>query len=41
MTIIGIMRERYSHEVEPRPSRFTDPAAYAAWAARADAWAQR
>lgn len=38
-TRIGKMRDRYALTVEPRPSRFTDPEAYAAWAARADAYA--
>lgn len=39
MTSIGINRERYAtlmRELDPRPSRFTDPAAYAQWCARAD-----
>lgn len=39
MTTIGENRERYAREVEPRPSRFINPAVYAAWGARADAWA--
>lgn len=34
-------RRRYSREVELHPSRFADPEAYRAWAARADAWAER
>jgi hypothetical protein len=38
VTGVGVSRERYSREVEPRPSRFADPAAYKAWCARADAW---
>lgn len=38
MTRTGEMRERYSQEVEPRPSRFIDPGAYREWADRADAW---
>lgn len=38
MTGVGVIRERYSREVELRPSRFADPAAYKAWCARADAW---
>jgi len=38
MTAIGLLRIAYAEKVESRPSRFTDPAAYTAWAARADAW---
>jgi len=44
MTQVGVMRERYSREVEPRPSRFAGMAGiqkYREWAARADAWAER
>jgi hypothetical protein len=39
ITTTGLSRERYANAratTDPRPSRFTDPAAYAAWAARAD-----
>lgn len=36
MTPIGAHRERYSREVEPRPSRFSTE--YAEWAQRADGW---
>jgi hypothetical protein len=39
MTRTGVLRERYSSEIEARPSRFSNPARYAAWTARADAWA--
>lgn len=39
-TAVGIARDRYAAEVEPRPSRFTDPVAYRAWCERADAWAE-
>lgn len=39
ITTKGENRERYHASVEPRPSLFRDPEAYAAWAARADAWA--
>jgi hypothetical protein len=39
MTSTGVMRLRYSKEVEAAPSRFADPAVHRAWCARADAWA--
>lgn len=38
LTEVGRYRELYD-AIEPRPSRFDDPEAYAEWAARADAWA--
>jgi hypothetical protein len=38
-TAVGQGREDYSRQVEPRPSRFTDPGLYAEWCERADAWA--
>lgn len=38
MTRIGVLRAAYARDVEPRPSRFRDPAVYSEWAARADAW---
>jgi len=37
MTSVGEARARYSRDVEPRPSRFSAPEKYAAWAVRADA----
>ncbi len=37
MTTTGEHRVWYAVNVEPRPSRFKEPGAYAAWAARADA----
>lgn len=40
MKITGTNRLRYSKLVETAPSRFSDPEAYAAWALRADAWAE-
>ena len=39
MTRIGVMRERYSAEVELHPSIFSE--AYTAWCARADLWAKQ
>jgi hypothetical protein len=39
MTTTGENRTRYSTTVEPAPSRFSNPAAYAAWTHRADEWA--
>lgn len=43
MTPTGVTRAQYASfaTADPRPSRFADPAAYAAWAARADKWAGR
>jgi hypothetical protein len=38
MTHVGVIRDRYSRTVEPRPSRFSR--GYRAWAHRADAWGQ-
>lgn len=38
MTITGVMRLKYA-ELEARPSRFYDVAAYQAWCVRADKWA--
>ena len=37
MTSVGVARARYARDIEPRPSRFADPAKYSAWAKRADA----
>jgi hypothetical protein len=39
MTLVGVMRIKYSDYVELRPSRFVDVAAYAEWCVRADKWA--
>jgi hypothetical protein len=39
MTLVGVMRIKYSDQVELRPSRFVDVAAYTEWCERADAWA--
>ena len=39
MTLVGVMRIKYSDHVELRPSRFSDPAGYLAWCFRADKWA--
>lgn len=39
MTLVGVMRIKYSEQVELRPSRFSDPAGYLAWCVRADKWA--
>lgn len=39
LTRIGEDRARYAREVEPRPSRFTNPEQYRAWAVRADTYA--
>ena len=40
MTSTGEHRAQYARTMtnDPRPSRFTDPALYSEWAARADAW---
>ena len=40
MTGVGVAREVFACEVEPRPSRFASPIEYSDWAARADAWAK-
>lgn len=40
MTKTGQNRTDYE-AIEPRPSRFANPVAYAEWAERADAWAAR
>jgi len=39
MTKTGELRRQYSDQVEPAPSMFSND--YAAWAERADAWAQQ
>ena len=39
MSTLGDNREAYANTIEARPSRFTNPDEYTAWAARADAWA--
>jgi hypothetical protein len=39
MTLVGVMRIKYSDYVELRPSRFVDVAAYAECCERADKWA--
>lgn len=39
MTKIGELRQQYSEQIEAAPSIFSTD--YAAWAERADAWAQQ
>jgi hypothetical protein len=39
MTLVGVMRIKYSEQVELRPSRFSNPGYYLAWCVRADKWA--
>ncbi|WP_175627625.1 hypothetical protein [Microbacterium sp. CSI-V] len=39
MTTVGENRQRYALEVERRPSRYFEPAAYREWCERADRWA--
>ena len=40
-TALGAARDRYSTEVEGRPSRFTNQGKdYQAWAERAEVWAE-
>ena len=40
MTHIGVMRIKYSEQVEIRPSRFLQPHLYIEWCERADQWAK-